>query len=790
MYLYLQRRLGEHMAEFLLRTYGLNRDVFFVKFAVEQPPRIELGDYAFPLAFGLARELRKSPRKIAEEIVAGIGQVEGFERLEVAGAGYINARLNRAEVAEALIKDKLLESKIREPKIPARRGKILVEHTSINPNKAAHIGHLRNAILGDTFVRLLRFAGREVDVQNYIDNTGVQVADVVVGLVYVKKCHTLSEVKALLARACGLMEQYSGADPSIDDTVEFLLDSDPDEDEVKSEDLPPHPIPPDYFLWELYARVSRWYEYPGKEEERKRLRREVLHAIEQGGNEMAAIAEFVSTTVLRRHLETMDRLDIKYDFLPRESEILHLHFWDAAFTKLKEAGVITKETWGKNTGCWVMPRPGRVYVEPGGLNQTQAKEADNIEIPQEELRIEICEPDENGVRLTHIPTGISTVANRGTSQYENEQRALKLLKKELKERQEQKVIVRSNGTVGYVGKDIAYHMWKFGLLGLDFAYRRFHYYRQDEAGRFQPGGHWCWVSTTPDDSMADTGHPHFGDVAEIYNVIDARQSEAQSTVIEALRGLGHNEAADHYTHFSYEMVALTPRCAAELGYAISEEDKTRSYIEVSGRKGFGVKADDLLDQLIASAKKEVDSRHPQLTDAERLAIATQIAIGALRYFMLKFTKQSVIAFDFKEALSFEGETGPYAQYAVVRATSIFKKAGIDPDTFCKDAADRVSARDIAPYLTGDNTDEIWELWLASAKTSYLVDQCITTTEPAHLAKHAFQLGQLFNTFYHRYPILSEPDEKRKQFLLATVAVVRRELIRTLAAMGITVPPVM
>jgi len=367
---------------------------------------------------------------------------------------------------------------------------------------------------------------------------------------------------------------------------------------------------------------------------------------------------------------------------------------------------------------------------------------------------------------------------------------MNLLKNALKERQEQKVIVRSNGTVGYVGKDIAYHMWKFGLLGRDFSYRKFHYYRHDETGQFQPGGHWCWVSTTPDDPQADPRHPHFGDVAEIYNVIDARQAEAQNTVIEALRGLGHNEAADHYTHFSYEMVALTPRCAAELGYTLSEEDKTRSYIEVSGRKGFGVKADDLLDQLIASAKNEVDSRHPQLTEAERLSVATQIAIGALRYFMLKFTKQSVIAFDFKEALSFEGETGPYAQYAVVRAASIFKKAAIDPDSFSGGVASDLSAGDLSKFLEGDSADEIWALWLAASKTSYLVDQCIATTEPAYLAKHAFQLAQLFNAFYHRHPILSEPDKKRKQFLLATVAVVRRELIRTLAVMGITVPPVM
>jgi arginyl-tRNA synthetase len=290
--------------------------------------------------------------------------------------------------------------------------------------------------------------------------------------------------------------------------------------------------------------------------------------------------------------------------------------------------------------------------------------------------------------------------------------------------------------------------------------------------------------------QGENDHPHFGNVAEIYNVIDARQSEAQNTVIEALRGLGHNEAADHYTHFSYEMVALTPRSAEELGYKLSEEEQKRSYIEVSGRRGFGVKADDLLDALRHAAGKEIFNRHPTLPNTERIDTAKQIAIGALRYFMLKFTKQSLIAFDTADALSFEGETGPYLQYAVVRATSIFKKAAIDPDSFFGDLAGSVSAEGFVKFLSGESADEFWELWQAAAKTSYIVNQCIATTEPAYLAKHAFQLAQLFSAFYHRHPILSETDENRKRFLLATVAVVRRELTRILEVMGITVPPVM
>jgi arginyl-tRNA synthetase len=696
LYRYLERRLVEHLGEFLRRTYDLE----IANIVVEQPPKIEFGEYALPLAFELARKLRKAPRKIAEEIVAGVGAIPGFEKFEVAGAGYINVRVSRAELATALAADQSAPAEVPP-------GKVLVEHSSINPNKAAHIGHLRNAILGDTFVRLLRFAGREVDVQNYIDNTGVQVADVVVGFVHIEK-KSRAQIEALAAA------------PRFD-----------------------------YVCWELYARVSQWYE---EDKANLQARSATLHAIEEGNNETAAIADLISTAVLRRHLETMDRLDIEYDFLPRESEILHLHFWDAAFSKLKDAGVLTYETGGKNASCWVMRRAGTSADRTGDLREgaeAKKKKTNGSETASDDDDLLVAIGSQPGVDIR--PSEIAE--------------------------EDQKVIVRSNGTVGYVGKDIAYHMWKFGLLGRDFGYRKFYRY---------PNAHDCWISTTE----GERDHPHFGDVAEIYNVIDARQSEAQNTVIEALRELGHGEAADRYTHFSYEMVALTPRCAAELGYTLSDEDKARPWIEVSGRKGFGVKADDLLDALIASAGKEVDARHPELSEVERASIAMQIAIGALRYFMLKFTKPSVIAFDFKDALSFEGDTGPYAQYAAVRASNIFRKGGLDPESFCRDAAGRVATEGFAQFLTGESGNDIWELWLAAAKTSYIVGQCIATTEPAYLAKHAFQLAQLFNTFYHRYPILSEADEGRRKFLLATTAVVRRELIRVLAAMGIGVPPVM
>ena len=667
MYLEKQKLLAERVREFLRNTYHLE----LATVVIEQPPKAEMGEFALPLSFELAKKLRKPPRKIAEEIVAKFTPPEGFDCLEVAGAGYINARLKRAAAAEEILGSGMLAVADHHGEGAADvGGKILVEHTSINPNKAAHIGHLRNAILGDTFVRLLRSAGHTVDIQNYIDNTGVQVADVVVGFIHLEH-KSKQQIEELIAG-----------------TPRF-----------------------DYYCWDLYARVSHWYE---QDKANLKARMDALHAIEHGGNELAELADLISTAVLRRHLETMDRLGIEYDFLPRESEILHLHFWDLAFQQLKEKGVLYFETEGKNKGCWVMTRPK--ISKP--IDGEQAREEEKTG------------PDEDA-----------------------------------------KVIVRSNGTVGYVGKDIAYHLWKFGLLGRDFGYRRFYRY---------PNEHEVWIST----EQGEEGHPHFGGVAAIYNVIDSRQSDPQNTVIEALRLLGYQEQAEHYTHFSYEMVALTPRCAMELGYEVSAEDRAKSYIEVSGRKGFGVKADDLLDALIAAAKKEVDSRHPELDEAERLSISEQIAIGALRYFMLKFTKQSVIAFDFKDALAFEGETGPYAQYAVVRATNIFRKAAIEPESALG------SQIDFARFFGDESGTEIWELWLLAGKTSYVIEQCIATTEPAYAAKHAFQLAQQFNNFYHRHHILTEADEDRKKFLLATAAVVRRELISILGVMGISVPSVM
>jgi arginyl-tRNA synthetase len=622
--------------------YGLDLAV-----AIEQPRQSDFGEMAVPIAFQLAKQLRQAPRKIAAELAAGVGPIEGVAAVEVAGNGYVNIRLDRGALAAALLRG--------ESEEPAPAGeKVIVEHTNINPNKAAHIGHLRNATLGDTFVRMLRARGQRVEVQNYIDNTGVQVADVVVGFHYLEN-KTAEDVKALLA------------DPS----VRF-----------------------DYYCWDLYARTSSYYkDHP----EALEWRSATLHSIEAGAGELAGMAHLVADAIVEAHLATMLRLGVEYDVLPRESEILRLQFWASAFELLKARQAIYRETEGKNTGCWVMP----------GLSE------------------------------------------------------------------EGKVIVRSDGTVTYVGKDIAYQLWKFGLLGKDFYYRPFKTYAD---------GRVLWVTTGEPTETA----PQFGHGSRVYNVIDARQSYLQDVVVAGLRGLGYTAQADQSVHFSYEMVALSPRCCAELGIQLSEEDRARPYVEVAGRKGQGVKADDLMDTLIAKALEEVASRHPEASAEEQKLVAGQIAIGALRYFLLKFTRTSVIAFDFQEALSFEGETGPYLQYAAVRARNILRKLEERGESL-PDFAAVLGREAMARQL---QSEDFWQLLLAASKADSAVEAAVTAGEPAHVARYAFQLAQAFNNFYHQYPIIHEENREKKVFLLWMTDFFRGQLERTAGILGIPIPEYM
>jgi arginyl-tRNA synthetase len=640
-----------------------------VPVVTERPPKLAMGEVASPVCFELAKQLKKPPRALAQEIANSLQRIEGVARVEVAGGGYLNMFFDRA----AFFRDASAEAGHEAIAVAAAAPKTVVEHTAINPNKAAHIGHLRNAVLGDTFGRLLRHCGRRVEIQNYIDNTGVQVADVVLGFLYLEK-KSLEDVRTLAAA------------PKFD-----------------------------YLCWDLYTRVTQFL---AEDKSRLELRSQILRDVEEGQGETAKIADLVATAVVHCHLRTLDRLGIDYDLLSRESEILHLKFWDAAFEMLKARGAIHLATTGKNAGCWVMQLP------------SECEAVDEREEPTEES--------------------------------------------------EAKIIVRSTGTVTYVGKDIAHHLWKFGLLDRDFHYRRFHRH---------PDGHEAWVTSSDRD---DPGAPQFGHAHDVFNVIDSRQAYPQQVVVAGLRALGYNEEADHLKHFAYNVVALTPRCAREMGYEIPAEEVKKPYIEVSGRKGQGVKADDLLDRLEESAHKEVHERHAESPESERAAIAHAVAIGALRYFLLRFTRSTVIAFDFKDALSFEGETGPYVQYAVVRVNGILRKgAEFDPNIAEEDASNLARLKsgelDASRFLAPPSGDDLWDLILLAGSLGARIEAAVLTQEPAIVARYAFELAQGFNVFYHKHHILSEKDAEKRAFLLLLTALVREQLVTALALMGITPP---
>ena len=663
MILPVQQRVREHLQGLLRSTYALD-EAALPALVLEYPPNRELGDLGTPVAFELARRLRKAPRAIAQEIAQAFGTLDGIRQVSAAPNGYLNFFIERPSFL-------LQRLTAATPPAPAT-GKAIVEHTAINPNKAAHVGHLRNAALGDTLVRVLRFQGVPVEVQNYIDDTGVQVADVVVGF-RVLEHMTLGQVEAVA------------------NSTQF-----------------------DYHCWDLYARVTEWYgdkASPGHAE-RLTIRADMLRDIEHGGNDNAALAAFIADRIVRCHLKTMARMNVDYELLTWEGDILRLKFWAQAFDVLKASGAVQFRSEGRLAGCWVMPI-------------------------QEDLD-EIAEDDPEA---------------------------------------REKVIVRSNGVVTYVGKDIAYQFWKLGLLGRDFNYRVF--------GERATGGP-LWATTTTGGSDA---HPLFGGAAYVYNVIDVRQSYLQKLLKQALIAVGHPEGADRSHHFSYEMVALSHATARALGHAPppDSEDARRPFVEVSGRKGLGVKADDLLDTLIATARGEVARRNAELPDAEVERTAQMIAIAAVRYFLIKFSRGKEIAFDLDEALSFEGESGPYVQYAVVRANNIFQKVaqrdGLD------EASLLATLREVSPAeLTGDNgSHDLWALVLEASRLDEIVEQVVRSLEFSVLAKYAFSLAQGFNAFYHRSQILKEDRDDVRRWRAAAVIYLRNQLTKALDLMGIDVP---
>jgi arginyl-tRNA synthetase len=639
----IHQQLTETLKSRTLALFGHGID----RVVLQAPPKLNMGDLATPIALELAKALKRKPREIAEQLANGMELPPLVASVSVEGAGYLNFRFDRGAFTAEHFRYVMAS--------PAGSGdRVIVEHTNINPNKAAHIGHLRNSVLGDTYVRCSKWLGDHVETQNYIDDTGVQVADVVVAFERLEK-KSLADVEKLIA-----------------ENHRF-----------------------DYLCWDVYSKMAQYYaDHP----EAKEWRRETLHRIEQQEGETAILAKVIARAVVQRHLETMLRLGIRYDLLPKESDIIHLHFWDRAFELLRETGAVVQETEGKHKDCWVMKLDES--EEFAGMN----------------------EPD--------------------------------------------KILVRSNGTVTYTGKDIAYQLWKLGFLDRTFQYRKF------------PFAYPLWETTHEGDGHPDA--PRFGGAARVVNVIDSRQAYLQKVVKEGVRQVAGEKSAAASIHFAYEMVALTPATAKALGMEISEEDSTRAYVEMSGRKGFGVKADDMLDALEKKAAEAVRANTPDVEDADQLG--RQISIGALRYFMLRFGRTKVIAFDFDEALRFEGDSGPYLQYSTVRVQNIFRKM-IERDVDPRIAGSAVDELTLNQGLT----DDMWELVRLSAELPAAIRRGVDSLELSVITQYLLDLCQKFNSFYHKYPILPEKDNAERQRRAVCAEIFRRTMVAALDLLGIPVP---
>ena len=643
----IHEQLAETLKSRVLAMFGHAID----RIVLQAPPKLNMGDLATPVALELAKALKRKPREIAEQLSNGMQLPLFVERVTVEGAGYLNFHFDRGAFTAQHFRN------VMAP--PASSGtRLIVEHTNINPNKAAHIGHLRNAVLGDTYVRCCKWLGEKVETQNYIDDTGVQVADVVVAFERLEK-KSVAEVRQL-----------------IDSTDRF-----------------------DYLCWDLYSKMAQYYaDHP----EAMEWRKETLHRVEKQEGETSELAKLIARNVVRRHLETMLRLGIRYDLLPKESDIIHAHFWDRAFELLKQSGAVVYEEEGKAKGCWVM------------------------KLDESEIFAGMNEPD--------------------------------------------KILVRSNGTVTYTGKDIAYQLWKLGMLDRTFEYKK-----------FEPNaGYLVWETTHGGDG--DPSAPKFGGAQRVVNVIDTRQAYLQKVVKEGVRQLGHAKAAESSIHYSYEMVALTPATAKELGMEISDDDAKRAYVEMSGRKGFGVKADDLLDELERKATEAVQKNLQEGEAGDAKEIGRQVAIGALRYFMLRFGRNKVIAFDFNEALKFEGDSGPYLQYSTVRVQNIFRKMkerGVDP-MLSETAVDNLT-------LNQGLTDEMWELVRLSAELPAAIRRGVDGLEMSVITQYLLDLAQKFNSFYHKYPILNEKDDAERQRRAVCAEVFRKTMVGALDLLGIPVP---
>ena len=314
---------------------------------------------------------------------------------------------------------------------------------------------------------------------------------------------------------------------------------------------------------------------------------------------------------------------------------------------------------------------------------------------------------------------------------------------------EDKILVRSNGIVTYTGKDIAYQMWKFGVLGRDFLYK--------EWSR-QPDGS-ILTTTAPDGEESG----RWGRADRVINVIDCRQSYTQQIVYECLGKLGYEKESENSVHLGYEVVVLSAKAAKELGM----DTEGSSQVAMSGRKGLGVKGDDLIDIM----KRKIGEK---VTDEKSLDV---LACAAVRYFMSRTTNNKILVFDFEDALKTTGDSGIYCEYAHARACSVLSKAG----EVCFDGAAPVKVTETEKALI----DKL-------AEFPQILEKAAEELSPAPVTRYALELASVFTAFYEnpdpseekRVAFINIADPELRRFRLALVAAFRQVMKNALDSIGI------
>jgi arginyl-tRNA synthetase len=622
------------------------------------PPQREMGDFSSAVCLSVAKQRRESPMKVAQGLAERLKSnlPPYIQGIGVSPPGYLNFKVDWPALARDLIPRILQEGELFGKPDSTTTKKVFIEHTSVNPNKAMHIGHLRNSVLGDTVARVLEWLGFSTEVCNYIDDTGLQVVDVVTALLYLDSPFYMegSDFKVFWKKV-------------------------------------PDDQPFDYFCWDLYARFQNEVE---KNSSLSEKREEVLHKIEGRIDPIAGFAKELATKIVQSHLETVAQLSIFYDLLNWESDIIARGFWEATFELLKEKGALRYETEGPNEGCWVVPFGGIVETGEG----------------------------------------------------------LKSL---------DKILVRSNGSVTYTAKDVAYQLWKFGLLKNDFLYKRW---------GTQGNGEMLWT-TAQDGEPGDQLPKRFGAAEMVINVIDTRQSYPQQVVMECLRQMGFEKEANESIHLAYEVVNLSPLAARLLGMEGAEEKKAHA---MSGRSGTGVKAKDFIRMVRQKVIEKAD--HPL-----EESVASALASAAIRYYLLKFTLESQIIFDFDEALKTTGDTGVYLEYAHARACSILRKTEeqkIDPHW----------ARDCIPVQLTETERGLLD---ALSRFSSAVAKTGKTLRVSQLTEYAFDLATSFTNFYEhpdpgadvQTPFIHLRDQKLQTFRLSLVMAFQKVMANMLNLMG-------